>query len=64
MNPLMTIPPDACDPDQAAAAVDGAVAPVVDDELQPASRIARAAPAASAYGFIPVITYPAGFTTT
>jgi len=68
-KPLMTIPPDACDPLAAAAglaAAEGAgvVLVVVDDELQDARRMERAAAAVSAYGFIPMITdaNPAWFT--
>jgi hypothetical protein len=55
----MVIPPDACDPAEVAAVLgvaDGAVPEVGDDELQPASRMAREAATAAAYGFIPVIS--------
>ena len=53
-KPLMTIPLDAL---AAVVAAAGEAVPAgVDDELQAASRMDTAAPAASAYGFIPVTT--------
>jgi hypothetical protein len=54
----MTIPPAALDPvfAVAAAPADEAVPAGVDVELQAASRIVTAAPAASTYAFIPVST--------
>jgi hypothetical protein len=60
---LMTIPPAALDPVGAAvvAPAEEAVPAGVDVELQAASRIVTAAPAASAYGFIPMTTKADGY---